>query len=183
MNKNTLIKERVVSDEINICYLCGEVIEDKLSRDHVPPKQFYATEIRKEHDPNLFTLPVHEKCNKEYQKDEDYFVNSLSPLCMDTYSGKAVIQDIEKRIIKRPQSRRLALMIYKEFELRPSGIVLPSGKVVKRYDGKRIRNVIWKITRGLFFKEYNKVLPIKTPKSIEIINPGTTDCPPKTSPS
>lgn len=159
-------------NKVEICYLCGAEIVEDFSKDHIPPKQFYATKLRRIHNPNLFTVPVHIECNQDYQKDEDYFVNSLVPLCNKTYSGSALLKDIERSIKKRPQSKRLALMIYKEFDTRPSGLILPPGVVVKRYDGKRIRNIIWKITRGLFFKEYNKVLPQATPKLIVIINPG-----------
>ncbi len=57
-------------EAINICYLCGEPLDEDIDRDHVPPKQFYAKGIRKKHDPNLFILPVHSSCNKAYQKDE-----------------------------------------------------------------------------------------------------------------
>ena len=44
----------------------------------MPPKQFYADEIRKKHDLNLLTIPVHADCNLAYQHDEDYFVNTIA---------------------------------------------------------------------------------------------------------
>jgi len=39
-----------------ICYLCGKDIleSEEINDDQVPPKQFYATNIRKIHNPNLF---------------------------------------------------------------------------------------------------------------------------------
>jgi len=65
---------------IRICYLCGEQLDPdptKNDKDHVPPRQFYASTIRKQHQLNLFTLPVHAKCNKLYAKDEEYFLLTL----------------------------------------------------------------------------------------------------------
>ena len=83
-----------MKDEVNICYLCGQKLDANINYDHVPPRQLYAKSIRKIHTPNLFTLPVHESCNKSYQKDEDYFVHSLAPLAMHSYSGNAIWADI-----------------------------------------------------------------------------------------
>jgi hypothetical protein len=47
--------------------------------DHVPMQRLYAPEVRKTHSPNLLTIPVHDKCNKSYQRDEDHFVTALMP--------------------------------------------------------------------------------------------------------
>jgi hypothetical protein len=158
-----------MNEEVNICYLCGSELKDDIDRDHVPPKQFYATTIRKTHSLNLFRLPVHKSCNKGYQKDEDYFVHSIAPLTINSYSGKAIWNDI-KHQFKRPEGKRIQQMIYKEFDPRPSGLYLPRGKVLKRFDPERVWCIIWKITRGLFFKEYGRFLPEDKPRHIEIIS-------------
>jgi hypothetical protein len=156
---------------INICYLCGQELENEVDRDHVPPKQFYAHELRRKYGPNLFTLPAHSSCNKSYQKDEDYFVQSIGPLAMESYSGTALWEDISSRY-ERPQNRRLAHMVMKEFDERPSGLVLPFGKVVKRFDGDRVWRVVWKIVRGLYFKEVGQILPDDLSTKCEILSPG-----------
>jgi hypothetical protein len=44
-----------------------------------PPTQLFAPAIRKQHAPQLLTIPVHDACNKAYQLDEDYFVHTLIP--------------------------------------------------------------------------------------------------------
>jgi hypothetical protein len=49
----------------------------------------------------------------------------------------------------------------KEFEPRTGGLVLPGGKVLKRFNPNRIERVIWKIVRGLFFRHHGKTLPEK----------------------
>ena len=59
------------------------------------------------------------------------------------------------------KNRRLVMQILGEVEPRPAGLVLPGGKVVKRFDSNRIERVIWKIVRGLFFHHHGKTLPQK----------------------
>lgn len=161
---------------IDICYLCGELLEGDVDDDHVPPKQFYARDLRRMYSPNLFTLPVHSSCNKAYQKDEDYFVHSMGPVVMESYSGKALWEDISDHY-ERPQNRRIAEMVLKEFDKRPSGLVLPFGKVAKRFDSERMWRVVWKIVRGLFFKEIGQVLPSDLPIKREILSPGERSSP------
>ena len=63
-------------------------------------------------------------------------------------------------------------MILKEFESRPSGIYLPRGQVAKRFDPERIWRVVWKMTRGLFYKEHSRYLPDDTPNHYSIISAG-----------
>ena len=158
--------------DTTVCYLCGELLNGEVDRDHVPPKQFYAREIRKQHDLNLFTLPVHPSCNKAYQMDEDYFVHSVGPAAMESYSGAALWRDITDRCEKHRQSKRLARMVLSEFEMRPSGLILPGGKVQKTFDDIRLWRIIWKITRGLFFKEVGRTLPENLPIKREMFSPG-----------
>lgn len=153
--------------KIDICYLCGGKLTEGIDDDHVPPRQFYGKNIRKNHNPNLFSLPVHKLCNKSYQNDEDYFVHSLAPLAMESYSGGAVWADIGKKY-KRPQGKKIGQMVLREFDQRPSGLILPKGKIVKRFNGERIWKVVWKITRGLVFKETGKFLSKDTPNLFRI---------------
>jgi len=157
-----------MGNEIEICYLCGNKLDEEIDRDHVPPKQFYSKQLRKKHNPNLFTLPVHPACNKSYQKDEDYFVHSIAPLTKGSYSGDGIWNDIVHQF-QRPQGQRIGQMISREFDDRPFGLYLPNGKVLKRFDGERVWRVVWKILRGLFFKEYNRFLPEDTPRSYNLM--------------
>jgi hypothetical protein len=161
---------------IDICYLCGQLLGDDVDNDHVPPKQFCARNLRRIYSPNLFTLPVHPSCNKAYQKDEDYFVHSMGLVAMESCSGKALWEDISDRY-DRPQNRRIAEMVLKEFDKRPSGLILPFGKVAKSFNSERIWRVVWKIVRGLFFKEIGQVLPVDLPIKREILSPGELPSP------
>lgn len=67
----------------------------------------------------------------------------------------------------------LSHKILGEFDPRPSGLYLPSRKVVKRFDPQRFWRVVWKIARGLFAIEYQKFLPEDTPRSFQIVDPDT----------
>ena len=76
--------------EISLCYLCGNTLSEGIDRDHVPMKQLYGKKYRKISNPNLFCLPTHAKCNREYQHDEDYFVYSLVQAARSKKAGEYV---------------------------------------------------------------------------------------------
>lgn len=154
----------------SVCYLCGQPLVEPLSRDHVPPRQFYADGIRKKHNPNLLTISVHDSCNRGYQFDEDYFVNTLVPYARGSYSGDALLHEIFRKY-DAGQKRALVHKVHEEFERRPSGLILPPGLVAKRIEGNRVRRVAWKIIRGLYFHSFNEPLPEDTPNRLKVIPP------------
>jgi hypothetical protein len=61
--------------------------------------------------------------------------------------------------------------VLREFEPRPSGLVLARNKVVKRLDGARISRVAWKIVRGLYFHHHDEVLPAKAATRVSLTPP------------
>jgi hypothetical protein len=153
-----------------ICYLCGERLCDPISRDHVPPQQFYSDEIRRQHNPHLLTIPVHKACNSSFQHDEDYFVNSLLPLGCGSYAGNSLLHEISQKY-RKGEKVKIVHKVLREFERRPSGLILPPNKVAKRIEGDRIHRVAWKIVRGLYFHNFQEVLPADTPNAFEIVPP------------
>lgn len=144
--------------QTNTCYLCGKEIIDNKNDDHVPPRQFFASEIRRIHNPNLATLPTHRNCNSSYQMDEEYFVYSLAPLTMDSYSGSHIYHDMKRRFY---EGKNVALVhkMLNEFDANPSGLILPGNKILKRFETRRISRVIWKVVRGLYYIENKLILP------------------------
>lgn len=142
----------------DLCYLCGDPLSEPVDRDHVPPKQFYADRVRREHNPNLLTIPVHALCNKSFQADEDYFVNTLMPFAKGSYAGDAIYSEILEKF-RRGEKTRLVQRVLREFDHRPSGLVLPRGRIVKRFEALRLHRVAWKIVRGLHFHHSGDVLP------------------------
>lgn len=142
-----------------VCYLCGQPLEPPIGWDHVPPRQFFAAAVRKAHNlSKLLTIAVHDGCNKAYQLDEDYFVHTLMPFARGSYSGQAIYNDVLGKF-RRGQKVGLTRRVLKEFEPRPSGLVLPGNKVIKRFQGARVQRVAWKIVRGLYFHHHGIALP------------------------
>lgn len=154
------------------CYLCGAPIpRGEETRDHVPPAQIYPAKYRaKDWVKNLKTLTTHSVCNTGYQRDEDYFVHSLSPLAADSPAGREFWNDFALRL-RRKENRGLTEKVRREFQESVGGIVLPHGKMLKRIEGKRVGRVIWKIVRGLFFNEYGRFLPEETPRTFSLVDP------------
>jgi hypothetical protein len=153
----------------DICYLCGKPIFGNPSRDHVPPRQFFGAVLRKKYNLNLLTLKTHKECNKAFQLDEEYFIHTFVPLSLGTYSGRSLLDEVVAQYQKR-RNVPLSNKVLKEFDENPSDLILPKGKVVKRFDPDRVWGVVWKITRGLFFIEYERILPEDTPRIYKIVD-------------
>ncbi|MBI4238679.1 MAG: hypothetical protein HY696_09735 [Deltaproteobacteria bacterium] len=153
------------------CYLCGTPIMGHSSYDHVPPKQFFPDVLKKA--PNLVTLPTHEHCNKEFQRDEDYFRLSLGPLAMKTTMGSLLWKDIA-RSMKRKAGLGLVRQVYAEFQHRtPGGIYYPPRCIAKHYDAQRITRVAWKIIRGLHCHTINnEFVPENAAHYISLLDPA-----------
>jgi hypothetical protein len=90
---------------------------------------------------------------------------------MGSSAGKELWKDISREV-RRPEGKKLTQKILEEFDKNPFGIALPKELIAKKYDGERIMRVVWKVTRGLFFKEYNKFIPENIDKRIWISGYG-----------
>jgi hypothetical protein len=159
--------------ETEICYLCGERLGGATSADHVPPKQLFARAIRRAQHLQLDTLPVHDSCNQAYKRDEEYLVHTLMPFARGSVAGQAIYDDVLQKY-RRREKIGLTLGVLREFEPRPSGLVLPGGKVAKRFAGARLQRVAWKIVRGLFFLHQGRVMPADTTTWVSLTAPGET---------
>jgi hypothetical protein len=161
----------VNDQQTGICYLCGKSLIGEIDDDHVPPKHLFSKEIRSKHVPNLLTLRMHKACNSSYQLDEEYFIHTFAPLVINTYAGKSILEELIGQY-KKGRNVPLSRKIFAEFDKRPSGLYLPPGKIAKHFSADRVWRVIWKITRGLFFHEYDRYLPEDKPKFYEMASPG-----------
>src|SRR5262249_46427274 len=90
---------------------------------------------------------------------EDYFVRTLMPFARGSEAGNAIYQ----KVLDDYRAGKEALLtrkVLREFDPQPHGLVLPGGKVVKRFEGERLRGVVWKMVRGLHFHHSGgEVLP------------------------
>lgn len=78
-----------------------------------------------------------------------------------------------KDVIEKFHRGEKVLLVKKvlaEFDPRPSGLIIP-GKVVKRFEGKRLKRVILKIIRGLYFHHYGEYLPENLTADVQIVSP------------
>ena len=162
------------------CYLCSRPLSEPISRDHCPPKALFASEIRKKYRPSkLITIPVHERCNAHYQNDEKYFISRIVPFVRGSEAGDAVFDQAIADARKYERHRKQVLNVLDEFEARPSGLVLPRGKIAKRQDSARMKRVIWKIVRGLFYLHNQQILPETTPSIYDRFLAGESRQPPE----
>jgi hypothetical protein len=147
--------------ETKICYLCGKPLAPPANVDHPVMQQLFAPEIRRKHNiSKLITFEVHQACNTAYQSDEDYFVRSLLPFARGSVAGNAIYTKVLHEF-RTGKQVPLTKMVLNEFDPNPSGLFLPGGKVVKRFNGERLRRVAWKMVRGLYFHHIGDVLPEK----------------------
>src|SRR3972149_9929406 len=127
----------------DICYLCGRPLDNDIDNDHVPPRQFYSKEIRGANNPNLLILRTHRACNSSYQSDEEYFIHTFAPLVMDTFAGNSISRELFEQY-RKGRNIPLSRKVLSEFQKYPSGLYLPNGKVIKRFDPSRVWRVVWK---------------------------------------
>lgn len=157
------------------CYLCGQPVGADATADHVPPQQFFAPAIRRRVNlDKLVTLPTHAGCNSGFARDEEYAVNAIEPVAYESPAGDALIQHRAARF-RAGRAVGLGHRILRSFEARPSGLVLPRGLVAVRLDGERVKRVVWKIVRGLYFLEYGTALDERTRFYVELKEPENRD--------
>jgi hypothetical protein len=137
-----------------VCYLCGHAIADgeAWNRDHVPPQRFFGQAVRAEHNPQLEWLYTHTTCNSAYRDDEDYFVVSFAGQAQSP-TGRAVMTDL-KRAYAKGHSRGLIRETINRF----GNVQTSEGLITFQYDSARTNRVVWKLIRGLYFKDVGVVL-------------------------
>jgi hypothetical protein len=154
------------------CYLCGNPLSAPTNRDHVPPRRFFAPEIRKEYKvTGLITLPTHVACNERWRLDEEYFVHTRLPFAQGSRSGDALYRDGIARF-KRGENVKLANQVSAEFQHVVGGVILPANRVAKKIDPDRAHDVIYKIVRGLHYHHYGEILPPNWNCHFTITPPG-----------
>ncbi len=159
-----------MSDTTEVCCLCGKPAtdDDPITREHVPPKQFYPKSLRA--GLNLWVVPTHKSCNNRYQADEDYFFHALYPLVANSNPQMAdVILDDLKRRAQHPQTPAIMRSILKtESKTTGGGIILPPGVVRLDADVYRLQQVVIKIGRCLFYRDHGRFMPYDNCKDIRL---------------
>lgn len=153
-----------------LCYLCGQVIEldQDWNRDHVPPARIFASDVRSQFSTNLAWLPTHVACNSSYRRDEEYFIASFVGH-VHTPTADAVMKDLAGASAKGH-----GVGLIKAIINRFGKVVGPGGEVLFSFDKSRADRCVWKIVRGLYYLELNKVLPEETLGEIHLASPQNT---------
>jgi hypothetical protein len=89
--------------------------------------------------------------------DEEYLVYTLLSFMRGSEAGTELYNYILAKY-KGGENVPLIEKVLAEFEHRPSGLMLPANQVLKRFDGERIRRVVLKIVRGLYFHRSGQLL-------------------------
>jgi len=154
----------------DVCCLCGKPAtkEDRMTREHAPPKQFYPKSLRR--GLNLWVVPTHRSCNNKHKADEEYFYHALYPFVANVNARMAsVILDDLRRQAAEPQTRTLLRRILQSPQTSTGGgIVLPPGMVRLDVDAHRLEQVAVKIGRCLFYRDHRRVMPYENCKDIRL---------------
>lgn len=135
------------------CYLCRRSTGVKLTRNHVPPACLFP----KPRPSELITLPCCTDCQKEHQKDEEYFRTNISTISdvRTNEKAKATWQKAYKSLSRGPQ-------LLKELtsRLAPVDIETPLGTTRAIWIPQdRTNKILKKIALGLFYHHTKSRLP------------------------
>ena len=150
------------------CYLCGKTItaDETWNPDHVPPRGIFATALRTQFDPQLEWLYTHAGCNGDYQKDEDYFVVSLAGHVQQP-AAQAVFRDL-----KAAAEKAHSIGLIKDAIGRFGRVESANGELLYTWERARVHRFLWKIARGLYTLETDRLLPERPLGHIRILPPN-----------
>ena len=155
---------------ISNCIFCGSPADTK---EHIPAKHFF----KGTPDMSLITVPSCNKCNKGFQKDEDFFRQFNTSFLMDrSERAKELMENEITRSIKRKPA--LTRQMFSQMQLVDAytkSAKIYVGKVtayhVTTNDTKRLNRIVRKIIEGLFFHEFKQPLSKDWVVRIVWVNP------------
>lgn len=137
------------------CIYCGAT--GTVTRDHAPPKNLFPTP----RPSDLITVPACERCNKSFERDDDYFRIAVlvpadperHPIAARLWAEKVVRGTLRRSpALKSTIIRSLARLAVTS----PAGIYLGTAPTV-RLDRKRLDRVASRIVTALHWHHYGHV--------------------------
>jgi hypothetical protein len=127
------------------CVYCGE--QRELTRDHVPPRCLFS----KPRPSDLVTVPCCLVCNAQFQKYDEYFRLAITT-GIDAASFPKELSDSVRAInsLNRPASHGLARLLLKNYQ---------RGSPRLEFDAARVKVVLDRVTRGLFYHHRRVRMP------------------------
>lgn len=158
-----------------LCPYCAEIKE--LTDDHIPPEAIFI----KPRPNNLVTIYACFECNNGASNDDEGFRNMLSILLGNTDEETSSLFNNTLRSIKRNKriSRNIQRNILsdKAYLVSPAGLIIEEVILIKNHPefASPFKNVIERITKGLYFNHYNRVLSKNTIFSVRLHNKCTSE--------
>lgn len=154
------------------CYLCGSQNADSV--DHVPPRNLFLKKYRKV-GPDLITIPAHSKCNKKYEKDDEYFRYCILVATYRESNRARELWDTKiKKQIHRSESegfRRYLIEKTAPVEIQtPSGLYLGDSRIAY-LDVQRMDGLLERTARGIYYKKTKMIMPLDLPVRVAMMKP------------
>jgi hypothetical protein len=138
----------------NLCYICGATAD---TRDHIPPKSIFPKPLPL----NLITVPACKNCNCGSADDDHYFRVCVIGATADTddRAKKMLYERVIPGFHREPNlGHHFRNAIVPSAEVRSAGGIITGWKPAFEVDYRRIRGVVSRIVRGLFFHETGRIL-------------------------
>jgi len=150
-----VVTSNTSSSDSGLCVYCGE---PATTEDHVPPKNLFPSNTT-----GILKVPACLSCNRGSSKDDEFFRGILvnDDRIYQNSEASEIVAAYE-RSLRRPQAIGLHITMMKmkkRFPLiSPTGLIYGEGTVIKT-DFVRERKVLERITKGLFFHEFQRPHP------------------------
>jgi len=147
----------------HLCCLCGKPAapDDPITREHVPPKQFYPKSLRS--GSNLWIAPTHRSCNASAREDEEYFLVAAFPIVQNANAKMASL--LEAEIRRRSKSFQIPTLMRSVYKFGHDSL---RGQPYLDLDKRRMDRIALKIARCLFYRDHTKVMPLDNCKDIRL---------------
>jgi hypothetical protein len=131
--------------DVGECAYCGE--QRELTRDHIPPRCLFG----KPRPADLITVPSCVDCNQKASKHDEYFRIAVTT-GIDREKFPRENTDSVRAInsLARPASLRFAKTLLQNYKPNPSRLTIDCG---------RIKTVLFRIARGLFYHHKGVGMP------------------------
>lgn len=139
-----------------ICAYCGR--DGPATRDHIPPKGLFPEPLPSD----MLTVPCCESCRQGWSNDDEYFRDVI--LTASNYENDPRVKskiDTILRSIQKPNKIKYASMLTEsisQVETYSKGGIYLGKNPVMTVKKPRIRRVLERIVRGLYFVEFKTVL-------------------------
>lgn len=134
------------------CVYCGNQIEGKVSRDHIPSKNLFTKGLPIKNPVIVFS---HEECNGAFSLDEEYFRIFLVNMSHEKSfaADQLFYNEITRSFLSRPPLLKKVAATLKLVNVSVSGIDLGEKTAIlfSRSDWQRYFHVLDKYIQGLFF--------------------------------